>query len=250
MPPSEPSGRRARKKAATRLALSEAAMRLFVARGFDDVTVREIADAADVSTTTLMKHFPTKEALVFDRDEEIERALIAAVVERPAKTSALDALHTFLRARADLAVPARLSAFTKLVRATPALSDYWHRMWLRHAQALAGALAADLGRAADDPRCAALAHLVLEGAALSVRARDGARLLDATFAILAHGWRAGEHRRPRDQQHLQRQPRPQRPGRHDVRAERQPVKRHVQVGGEDRDQQRDQAPRRPPARRR
>lgn len=254
MPSPETPGRRERKKAATRLALSEAAMRLFTARGFDDVTVREIADAADVSTTTLMKHFPTKEALVFDRDDEIERALIAAVAERPPSSSALDALHAFLRMRANLAVPARLSSFTKLVRATPALSDYWHRMWMRHAHALAGALARDLGRPDGDPHCVAMAHLVLEAAALSVRARDGAELLDATFAILARGWDAalspGEHRRPRDQQQLQRQARPQRPRRDDVRAERQLVQRHVHVGGKDRDEQRDQAPRRQPARRR
>ena len=94
------TGRRERKKAATRQALSDAAMRLFLARGFDDVTVREIADVADVSTTTLMKHFPTKEALVFDRDDEIERALISAVADRPPRTSVLGALRSYMRERA------------------------------------------------------------------------------------------------------------------------------------------------------
>ncbi|WP_280454554.1 TetR/AcrR family transcriptional regulator, partial [Nocardia brasiliensis] len=58
-------GRRERKKAANRQALADAALRLFLERGYDAVGVREIADAADVSVATLFKHFPGgKEALV------------------------------------------------------------------------------------------------------------------------------------------------------------------------------------------
>ncbi|WP_280431681.1 helix-turn-helix domain-containing protein, partial [Nocardia brasiliensis] len=51
-------GRRERKKAANRQALADAALRLFLERGYDAVGVREIADAADVSVATLFKHFP------------------------------------------------------------------------------------------------------------------------------------------------------------------------------------------------
>ncbi|HET9625204.1 MAG TPA: helix-turn-helix domain-containing protein [Kofleriaceae bacterium] len=188
MPAPAPPGRRARKKAATRQALSDAALRLFLARGFADVTVREIADAVDVSTTTLMKHFPTKEALVFDRDDEIERALVAAVTERPAHSSAFDALRAYLRARVARAVPARVRPFLELVRTTPALSDHWHKMWLRHAHVLARALARDLGRPASDATCTAMAHLVLEAAALAERSAHPARTLEAALAILEHGW--------------------------------------------------------------
>ena len=57
-------GRRERKKAATRKSLADAALRLFLDRGYDQVSIRDIAEAADVSTTTLFKHFPSKEALV------------------------------------------------------------------------------------------------------------------------------------------------------------------------------------------
>uniref|UniRef100_UPI002454B46E helix-turn-helix domain-containing protein n=1 Tax=Nocardia brasiliensis TaxID=37326 RepID=UPI002454B46E len=58
-------GRRERKKAANRQALADAALRLFLERGYDAVGVREIADAADVSVATLFKHFPGgKEAQV------------------------------------------------------------------------------------------------------------------------------------------------------------------------------------------
>src|SRR3712207_8221990 len=86
-------GRRERKKAATRQAIADAALRLFLERGYDRVSIRDIADAADVATTTLFKHFPGKEALVFDKDEDREAALIAAVRRRPAGQSVVDALR-------------------------------------------------------------------------------------------------------------------------------------------------------------
>src|SRR4051812_6045403 len=79
----ETMGRRERKKAATRQALADAALKLFLERGYDQVGIKDIADAADVSTTTLFKHFSGKEALVFDDDAGQEAALVAAVRERP-----------------------------------------------------------------------------------------------------------------------------------------------------------------------
>ncbi|MDQ3767496.1 MAG: TetR/AcrR family transcriptional regulator, partial [Actinomycetota bacterium] len=64
-------GRRERKKAETRRALSGAAVRLFLERDFDEVTVAEVAEEADTAVTTLFNHFPDgKDALLFDRDED------------------------------------------------------------------------------------------------------------------------------------------------------------------------------------
>ena len=68
----ETMGRRERKKAQTRRALADAAMRLFTERGYDNVGVREVAEEADVAVTTLFKRFPSKEALVFDGDADRE----------------------------------------------------------------------------------------------------------------------------------------------------------------------------------
>ena len=65
-----PSDRRSRKRLATRDDISEAATRLFYERGFDHVTVDEIAEAADVGRMTVFNHFPRKEDMFFDRDEE------------------------------------------------------------------------------------------------------------------------------------------------------------------------------------
>jgi AcrR family transcriptional regulator len=168
--------------------LSDAATRLFLERGFADVTVREIADAADVSTTTLMKHFPTKEALVFDLDDEIESSLVAAVAERSPKTSVLDALRDHLRARVLRVAPAHRTKFMKLVLGTPALSDYWQKMWMRHEHALARALAKDLSLPEEDLWCSAIAHFVLEAAALSERSPRPSRMLEVAFDILERGW--------------------------------------------------------------
>jgi AcrR family transcriptional regulator len=168
-------GRRERKKAATHQALADAALRLFLERGYDNVGVREIADAADVSTTTLQKHFPSKESLVFDRDADIEEALIATVRDRAPGTSVLGALRDYTLARVERGTAADgASEFMTLVRGTPALSEYWRRMWMRHEDALSRVLA----------------HFALETSALAIRAEDPARTVEAAFAILEHGWRA------------------------------------------------------------
>src|ERR1700704_4199032 len=98
--PTRTPGRRERKKAATRQALSAAARRLFLERGFDKVTVAEIADAADTAVSTLFAHFPGgKEALILGDGNEREQALTTAVRERPGGVSILQALRDFLATR-------------------------------------------------------------------------------------------------------------------------------------------------------
>jgi AcrR family transcriptional regulator len=182
-------GRRERKKAATRRALSETAFQLFLERGFDNVTVREIAEAADVSTTTLMNHFPVKEALVFDLDDELERSLVEAVTGRAPDLSVPESLRRYLRARVERAVSGRhTDRFMKLVLDTPALGDHWRKLWLRHEQALAGAVAAELGRSADDMACAALAHLALDAFSLALQSAGPVQMIDTVFDIVETGW--------------------------------------------------------------
>lgn len=83
-------------KARTRLAISDVATRLFIARGFENVTVAEIAEAAHVSVKTVFNYFSTKEDLFFDRADEVRDALVDAVRERPEGTTVLGALHELL----------------------------------------------------------------------------------------------------------------------------------------------------------
>ncbi|RZQ65865.1 TetR/AcrR family transcriptional regulator [Amycolatopsis suaedae] len=183
-------GRRERKKAATRQAIADAALRLFAERGFDQVSIREIADAADVATTTLFKHFPGKEALVFDEDEDKEAALVAAVRDRPAGQSIVDALREHART-VWLAVVnhPRRAEFVAVVNSTPALQAYAERMWARHTEALGVAIADDLGVDRDDVSCRALARFVLDVPALTRGHPDPRAAVEEIFDLLAHGWR-------------------------------------------------------------
>ena len=76
-------GLRARKKAETRSRIAETAARLFAARGYDDVTVMDVARAAEVAEKTVYNYFPTKESLALDRDDEELARLLALVRHRP-----------------------------------------------------------------------------------------------------------------------------------------------------------------------
>lgn len=181
-------GRRERKKAATRQALADAALRMFLERGYDQVTVREIADAADVSTTTLMKHFPTKEALVFDREPEIDEALVSAVRDRPEGMSVLEALRAHMHVRATSGIRAEAEPLLRMVRETPALAEYWHKMWMGHEHTLSRVIATETGAPEGDPRCAVLAHFALETASLADRSDDPPQVVDVAFDLLENGW--------------------------------------------------------------
>ncbi|MCX4801980.1 TetR/AcrR family transcriptional regulator [Streptomyces sp. NBC_01214] len=180
------TGRRERKKARTRQALADAAVRLFTERGFDDVGVREVAEAADVSLSTLFKHFPSKEALVFDLDEDVESALVAAVRDRVPGQPVLHALrdhmvHTRTAVRTD-------DPTFVLVESTPALRDYARRMWSRHERTLAATLAEATGLDPEDPAVTGLARFALEAPGLARASEDPARTMRDVFALLENGW--------------------------------------------------------------
>ncbi|MEO3787947.1 TetR/AcrR family transcriptional regulator [Actinocorallia sp. B10E7] len=186
-----PTGRRERKKTQTRRALSDAALRLFLERGYDRVSVKEIADAADVSVTTLFTYFPEgKHTLVFDEDASREESLLAAV--RQAEESVpgvLDALQAHLRERFRFLEESRdLKPFLELVESTPELAAHAGRMWLRHETALAEAIALRTGRGPDDIAVVALARYVLDLPQLARRSPDPLAALDHVIGLLKRGW--------------------------------------------------------------
>jgi AcrR family transcriptional regulator len=179
-------GRRERKKAATRQALADAALGLFLEHGYDQVTVRDIAEAADVSTTTLFKHFPGKEALVFDEDAENEAALVAAVRDRPPGQSIFAALRDFLLR--GITGTGDMDAFLRLIENTPELRAYSHRMWMRYEAALTQAIAEQADAPAGDASCAALAHFILETRNLARGQANPRQAVQSAFELLEHGW--------------------------------------------------------------
>ncbi|MGW0117761.1 TetR family transcriptional regulator [Streptomyces sp. NPDC003327] len=144
-------GLRERKKERTRRALSEAAIGLFLEKGFDAVSVAEVAAAAEVSKPTLFRYFPAKEDLVLYRFADHEDEAARVVAARPAGSSPLDALQAYfldgLERRDPFTglcdVPAVL-AFQRLVFGTPALQARLYGYVGRSEAALGAALEAAL----------------------------------------------------------------------------------------------------------
>lgn len=194
----QPLGRRERKKAATRKAISDVATKLFLERGFDNVSIREVADAADVSPTTVFAHFAQKEALVFDEDDEQRDRLVAAVRERPVGTTVNRALHDFYAAEIALNAAEHgdqvARTFMAFLQETPALREYAARMWLRHEDALAEAIADELGLTAPTPEIRVYARFVLQMQTLVGESESQQAALEAGFAILDSGWSPIESR--------------------------------------------------------
>ncbi|MVU77074.1 TetR family transcriptional regulator [Nocardia sp. ET3-3] len=186
------TGLRERKKAQTRKALADAALRLFLERGYDAVSVKEVAEAADVSVPTLFAHFPDgKESLVFDLDADREAAMVAAVRDRAPGTTVLEGLRdAFLAFPRPPAEEGEMRDFTRLIEETPALSSYFRKMWGRHEGALARAIAEDLGRAPDDVAVVSLAHFVFGALEVARRGEDPAGDLERIFELLENGWGA------------------------------------------------------------
>jgi len=89
-------GLRDLKKARTRQLIAETAARLFAERGYERVTVSEIARAAEVAEQTLYNYFPTKEQLVTDREQQIQQRLGDLIRARPAGTSPAAAIRDFV----------------------------------------------------------------------------------------------------------------------------------------------------------
>ena len=134
----EATGRRERQKRATRQLLIDTATEMFLERGFDAVTVVEIAEVCDVSPTTVFNYFPTKEALVLDLPQELLDALRSALAD-PATTpldgmarilaGELDNLTAWLEAQQDKAWAAgAVQRFEAMVRDTPALQAHHRNM--------------------------------------------------------------------------------------------------------------------------
>src|SRR3954462_11861579 len=91
-------GRRELRKARTRAEVRATAQRPFAERGFDAVTIADVAAAADVAVQTVFNHFETKEALFFDGRTPWVESAAAAVTEREPGTDPVAALHRFLTA--------------------------------------------------------------------------------------------------------------------------------------------------------
>ena len=139
-------GLRERKKRETREAIANAAMRLFLEHGYEDVTVAEVAQAADVSEKTVFNHFPTKEDLVFARGDDRLQARADAIRNRmpgvPLARLFEDEAMAFLEQIQGGNVEGMLKVL-RLVRTSPALRDGLHLRFEREAAVLVNAVTED-----------------------------------------------------------------------------------------------------------
>jgi AcrR family transcriptional regulator len=137
---------RERKKRLTRERLVREGLRLFVERGYDETSVDEIAEAADVSPRTFFRYFPTKADVVF-ADLPARRAAVRAALDRDETTPIHERIRDVLIDSIDLLGEDRglLAARTKLVTQTPPLQTRMLELFASAESMVSAAYAQQLG---------------------------------------------------------------------------------------------------------
>jgi AcrR family transcriptional regulator len=141
-------GLRELRKQETRRAISDVAMELFAASGFDKVTISQIADVAGVSKMTVTNYFPRKEDLVFDRAETTIHSLANAVAARARGESLLVAIRRDYAERitiGDVTLGPPTTTFARMVRDSPALAARLRQIGDLCEQTLGDVIAAETG---------------------------------------------------------------------------------------------------------
>ena len=149
--PLRPAGLRERKKARTRAAIREHALRLFREQGYPATTVEQIADAAEVSPATFFRYFPTKEDAVLQDDFDI--VTLAALEAQPAGLSPIAAFRAAAAATMAALTPEDMEQFretTQLTMAVPELRARAIDEFTRTIEVISAAIAARAGRDPDD----------------------------------------------------------------------------------------------------
>jgi AcrR family transcriptional regulator len=147
----QPGGLRERKKARTRAAIREHALRLFRENGYQRTTVEKIAEAAEVSPSTFFRYFPTKEDIILQDD--MDTRMIEALERQPAELSPLAAVRAATRevfasyTQADLDL---LQETTSLTMTVPEIRARAMDEFARTISVVSEALAKRVGRPADD----------------------------------------------------------------------------------------------------
>ncbi len=204
-------GLRELKKEQTRQLIADTAWRLFADRGFDQVTVAEVAREAQVAEATVFNYFATKEDLFYWRLEAFGTRLADAISARPAGEPVLAAFRRALMAEGGLLAQleagdrealARLRTVNRVIAASPALLAREQQAITRNAESLAALLAAEIGAPTGDliPQVAANALMGVHRALIDyVRRRvladdeparlaaDVRELTAAAFALLERG---------------------------------------------------------------
>ncbi|MBL7260483.1 TetR/AcrR family transcriptional regulator [Paractinoplanes lichenicola] len=173
------SGLRDRKKARTRRLIADTATRLFAERGYERVTVSEIARAAEVAEQTLYNYFPTKEQLVTDREQEIVERLSELIRSRDTTTSPAAAVREYVLQ----SISAIRDMPPELARGTlgylAAMSPAVHRLALELTDRQATGLAAVIAETSTvAPEIAKLQGIALAGVFRVILGESGRRAVE------------------------------------------------------------------------
>jgi len=163
---STPTDGRSRRRIATRQAISNSATLLFFKRGFDQVTVDEIAAAAKVGRMTVFNHFPRKEDMFFDRDEEVRDLIREALRQRDTRAAPIEALrllaHRLVKEQSPLLeFSARSQRFIETIESSETLKARARAIRDELAQVISIALSECMGREPTDPDAQLAAGLLL-----------------------------------------------------------------------------------------
>ena len=184
-------GLRERKKAKTRAAIQDHALRLFQARGYDATTVEQICEAAEVSESTFYRYFPSKPDVVLG--DEFDPLIVAAFEAQPAELTPLQALRAAFRTVFAQLSPEQRDEQrqrTSLALAVPELRGGMLDQFMEAMQLLADAVAARTGQPADSLAIRTLAGAVVGAVMLTLNDdpdADMATLLDQAIAHLETG---------------------------------------------------------------
>jgi len=184
-------GLRERKKAKTRAAIQDHALRLFQARGYDATTVEQICEAAEVSESTFYRYFPSKPDVVLG--DEFDPLIVAAFEAQPAELTPLQALRAAFRTVFAQLSPEQRDEQrqrTSLALAVPELRGGMLDQFMEAVQLLADAVAARTGQPADSLAIRTLAGAVVGAVMLTLNDdpdADMATLLDQAIAHLETG---------------------------------------------------------------
>jgi AcrR family transcriptional regulator len=161
------TGLRERKKRQTRELIANTARRMFFERGFDRVTVADVARAADVSEATIFNYFPTKEDLAYHGMQDFEEQMLTAIRERPPGASIVEAFgqfvlqpRGFLREGQDGGEPSP-ETVTRMFVESPALLAREREILERYARALATLIAEDRGAPGNDLTSRVIANALI-----------------------------------------------------------------------------------------
>ncbi|MEH7909543.1 TetR family transcriptional regulator [Rhizobium laguerreae] len=155
-------GRRERKRRQTRERIEQAAMTLFLQRGFEATTIEDITEAADVSKRSFFDYFPSKEEVVFAWQDAFAERLMAAVAARPAAESSVAAVEAAITATVVTSVDEPGLALGELIHRTPVLKARDQLKYAKLEQKLAEALLLRKGgEPLERPRMRVLAAIVI-----------------------------------------------------------------------------------------